>query len=87
MYAMAEQSMNSVERILVYTGLPPEGQSSEPLKIEPSWPVNGSISFQNVRLKYRDDLPLVLKGISFDVQPGEKVSLAITVSSYSDCCN
>jgi len=74
MYAMAEQSMNSVERILVYTSLPSEGLPSES-KNQPqhSWPAQGRIEFRDVELQYREGLPMVLKGITFDVQPGEKV--------------
>lgn len=33
------------------------------------------MSFQDVQLRYRPELPLVLKGISFDIKPGEKVGI------------
>jgi ABC-type multidrug transport system fused ATPase/permease subunit len=39
----------------------------------PSWPPQGSITFDNVELCYRPELPMVLRGISFDVKAGEKV--------------
>ena len=42
--------------------------------LSPQWPVNGSIRFQQVHARYRRDLPLVIKGISFEVKPGEKVA-------------
>jgi ATP-binding cassette subfamily C (CFTR/MRP) protein 4 len=35
----------------------------------------GHISFKNVFLKYSPDLPPVLKGVSFDVLPGEKIGV------------
>lgn len=31
------------------------------------------MSFEDVALQYRPGLPMVLKGLSFQVQPGEKV--------------
>jgi ATP-binding cassette subfamily C (CFTR/MRP) protein 1 len=39
------------------------------------WPTAGAIEFENVQLRYRPELPLVLKGISFKVRPGEKVGI------------
>ena len=67
--------MNSVERVLHYSDLSPEENglhSSHPL---PSWPASGAIKFTSVELAYREGLPLVLKGINFEIKPGEKVSL------------
>ena len=39
------------------------------------WPKEGGIIFHNVQMRYRDDLPLTLKGISFRVNPQEKVGI------------
>jgi ABC-type multidrug transport system fused ATPase/permease subunit len=41
----------------------------------PNWPSNGLVVFRNVRMRYRDDLPVVLKGISFKVNPQEKIGI------------
>lgn len=71
-YAQNEQNMNAVERILVYVDLPPEGDLTTPNDPPPSWPERGAVSFKNVKLAYREGLPLVLKGVSFEVKPGEK---------------
>uniref|UniRef100_A0A8C1T3K2 ATP-binding cassette sub-family C member 5 n=1 Tax=Cyprinus carpio TaxID=7962 RepID=A0A8C1T3K2_CYPCA len=40
-----------------------------------SWPEEGRITFQNVEMRYRDDLPLVLKNLSFSVLPEETVGI------------
>lgn len=40
-----------------------------------SWPSRGQISFTDVGLRYRPDLPLVLEGFTFDVRAGEKVGI------------
>jgi ABC-type multidrug transport system fused ATPase/permease subunit len=72
-FAQNEQNMNAVERVLHYTELPEEGDAIRPNDPPPSWPSSGGISFKNVDLVYRPGLPLVLKDVSFDVKPGEKV--------------
>ena len=73
LFAQNEQNMNAVERLLHYTELPCEGETITPNDPPPSWPDQGRISFTDVKLAYRQGLPLVLKGITFDVRPGEKV--------------
>ena len=75
MFATAEQSMNAVERVLHYSELIPEENGLSSSEPPPSWPASGTIKFSNVKLAYRDGLPLVLKGINFEIKPGEKVSL------------
>ena len=39
------------------------------------WPEVGYIQFDKVRARYREGLPFVLDGLSFEVSPGEKVAL------------
>lgn len=73
MFAQIEQNMNAVERVLVYTDLPSEGAAITPNDPPASWPDKGEIEFTNVQLNYRENLPLVLKDITFKVNPGEKV--------------
>ena len=43
---------------------PPEG-----------WPLQGAISFEDVRMRYRPELPLALRGVSFDIGGGERVGV------------
>ena len=74
-YAQNEQNMNAVERVLHYTDLPNEGDLHQPkTDPDPEWPPHGTIQFKDVKMSYRQGLPLVLKGISFEIRPGEKVS-------------
>lgn len=72
-FAQNEQDMNAVERILVYAELPSEGDATTTDDPPSSWPDKGGINFDNVEMAYRKGLPLVLNGVSFNVQPGEKV--------------
>ena len=72
-YAQTEQNFNAVERVLYYTDLPKEGDAIAPNDPPPSWPDAGEIKFKDVEMTYRPGLPAVLKGVTFDVKPGEKV--------------
>ena len=72
-YAQNEQNFNAVERILYYTELPSEGATTTPNDPPASWPEAGEIDFKDVEMSYRPGLPPVLKGVSFHVNPGEKV--------------
>ena len=39
------------------------------------WPKKGGIAFRNVQMRYRPNLPLVLKGVSFKISPQEKIGI------------
>uniref|UniRef100_A0A8C2G4Q2 Si:ch211-221f10.2 n=1 Tax=Cyprinus carpio TaxID=7962 RepID=A0A8C2G4Q2_CYPCA len=71
-----EARFTSVERINHYIkNLESEGprQICGSSALVSSWPEEGRITFQNVEMRYRDDLPLVLKNLSFSVLPEETV--------------
>ncbi|KAH6879600.1 cadmium ion transporter [Coprinopsis sp. MPI-PUGE-AT-0042] len=74
-FAINEQNMNAVERVVHYARLTAEGERQNPQDPPASWPAEGSIKFNNVQLAYREGLPLVLKGISFEIRPREKVGI------------
>jgi len=42
---------------------------------ERDWPKYGAIKFDNVNVRYREGLPLVLKNISLDIKPQEKIGI------------
>lgn len=60
----------------------------------PCWPQHGKITFQNVEMRYREDLPLVLKDLSFTVQPEETIGIVGRTGSglswrvflFNSCC-
>ena len=82
-FAQNEQNMNAVERVLVYVDLPREGKTIGPATTRPSWPEKGEVRFKDVHLAYREGLPLVLKGVSFEVKEGEKVCVIFCVPQKS----
>jgi ABC-type bacteriocin/lantibiotic exporter with double-glycine peptidase domain len=40
-----------------------------------NWPWSGQIIMEDVQLRYRPDLPLVLHGVTVDIKGGEKVGV------------
>ncbi|KAG8452189.1 hypothetical protein GDO86_004109 [Hymenochirus boettgeri] len=50
----------------------PSTQQTVPSK---NWPQQGAINFKNVDMRYHDNLPLVLKNISFSIRPKEKIGI------------
>ncbi|KAJ7039616.1 ABC transporter [Mycena alexandri] len=75
--AEVENDMNSVERVLHYaTDVEQEAPNEIPETKPPApWPSRGQIEFRDIVLKYRPGLPAVIKGISMNVQPGEKIGI------------
>lgn len=68
--------MTSVERILEYTDveMEPPLESAPSKRPPPSWPPKGSIEFDKAVLRYDPDGAPVLHGVSFYINPQEKVS-------------
>ncbi|CAK9309360.1 unnamed protein product [Citrullus colocynthis] len=74
--SVAENSLNSVERVGTYIDLPSEAPSIiESNRPPPRWPSSGLIKFEDVVLRYRVELPPVLHGLSFTIFPNEKVGI------------
>ena len=44
--------------------------------LPPSWPRTGSIAVEKLDLRYRPELPLVLRSVSFEALSGEKIGIA-----------
>ncbi|CAK4133591.1 unnamed protein product [Aphanomyces euteiches] len=75
-----QTQMVSVERINTYTTMDIEADvKAEPLKQleleNAKWPAAGALTFAGVDLRYRPGLPLVLKNLSFTIQPREKIGI------------
>ncbi len=75
LFAQVEQEMNNVERVQYYNELQVEAAPSLPNDPQDNWPSKGEVVFKDVEMRYRHDLPLVLKGLNFRIQPGEKVGI------------
>ena len=75
-FSTLEGQMVSVERIKQYCSLPSEAPFTEPIDSTLSdWPSTGEITFSSVKLWYRPNLPLVLKGLDFKIPSMSKVGV------------
>jgi ATP-binding cassette subfamily C (CFTR/MRP) protein 1 len=69
-----ETNIVSVERVLEYSRLPSEAaEIVRNHRPDAKWPSRGGVTFSNYSTRYREGLPLVLKNITFQVKPKEKV--------------
>jgi len=72
----------AVERLHHYALLESEGQRVNRDYVPPQdWPQKGSLSVTDLKVRYRHDLPIILKGVSFDIPSGSLVSIVPSIMS------
>jgi len=69
-----EADMNKVERILQLIDIDVEPISEEADDTN-NWIKKGNIEFRNVSMKYGEDLPRVLRNVSFHIKPKTKIAV------------
>lgn len=76
-FADIESRMTSIERLKFFSNLPSEVsvQRAHQTAIAASWPAEGRLEVKNLKVRYADHLPLVLKGITFNVEAGSRVGI------------
>ena len=91
LFSELESQMVSVERVEEYAQLPSEEDTANDsmdgandgeqivaigkVEPDPSWPQSGDIVFEDVDMRYRKELPLVLSGVSFKIDSGSSVGI------------
>ncbi|XP_020539133.1 ABC transporter C family member 5 isoform X2 [Jatropha curcas] len=75
-FCKLENKIISIERIYQYSQIPSEA----PLVIEgsrpaPSWPENGTIDLIDLKVRYGENLPMVLHGVSCTFPGGKKIGI------------
>ncbi|MCJ1477980.1 hypothetical protein MMC13_006655 [Lambiella insularis] len=73
--AEVENAMNATERIYHYGTQLEEEAPLHLLDVPASWPEKGAIVFENVQMRYRENLPLVLQGLNMEVTGGERIGI------------
>ncbi|KAF8666092.1 hypothetical protein HU200_053802 [Digitaria exilis] len=73
---MIENDMVAVERVHQYSTLPSEAawEVTDCLP-SPNWPSRGDIDVKDLKVRYRQNTPLILKGITVSVKSGEKIGV------------
>lgn len=76
MSCFIENKMVSVERIKQFTTIPSEAEwrIKDCLPIA-NWPTRGDIDVIDLKVRYRHNTPLVLKGITLSIRGGEKIGV------------
>eukprot|EP00760_Papus_ankaliazontas_P037850 PhM_4_TR8764/c1_g1_i1/m.37091 len=72
--AEIEAYMNCVERIWEYIETTPH-EDNDASKFNNPLPSHNEVEFRNVRLRYRPELPEVLKNVSFHIKKAEKIGV------------
>ena len=70
--------MVSVGRCFKMFDIPQENEEAKlqlPERAYNNWPQKGNVSFNDVKLRYRPNTDLVLKGVDFDIKGGHKVGI------------
>lgn len=77
MVSQLQTQMVSVERVITYSEMETEAALQAPARNTPptNWPTKGDIEFNNVELRYRSELPLVLKGLTLKINAKEKIGV------------
>ncbi|KAG0263368.1 Multidrug resistance-associated protein 1 [Mortierella polycephala] len=72
-----QNQLVSMERIQEYSDKNQEAPVSMPrdAHLPPNWPSEGRVVFKNYSTRYRPGTDLVIKDVSFEVQPAEKVGI------------
>lgn len=71
-----ETNIVAVERIKEYGETKQEAPwELENSKVPRDWPTEGQVVFENFKVRYREGLELVLRGITFTISGGEKVGI------------
>ncbi|KAF9206079.1 Multidrug resistance-associated protein 1 [Haplosporangium sp. Z 27] len=67
--------MVAIERIDEYFNKNQEAPNATDVQLPESWPSQGHVEFKNYSTRYRQGMDLVIKNVSFEVQPGEKIGI------------
>ncbi|ESO85415.1 hypothetical protein LOTGIDRAFT_183817 [Lottia gigantea] len=74
-FTETEKQLVSVERAEQYINNVPH-ESWTGLLFPPSyWPIQGSVLFSHVTMRYREDLPNALDGVTFETEPAENIGI------------
>lgn len=76
MYAANEMNMNAIERVHEYLDVEEEPPTHIPENTpRTSWPESGTVQVKNLVMKYAAGSPAVLRNVSFETRPREKIGI------------
>ncbi|CAD6196014.1 unnamed protein product [Caenorhabditis auriculariae] len=75
MMSEMETNIVSIERVKEYQAIEQEAKWEGETELPKDWPEKGEIQFENYAMRYREDLPKVLKNIDLKISGGEKIGI------------
>ncbi|XP_077218385.1 ABC transporter C family member 14-like [Tasmannia lanceolata] len=76
MSCFVENRMVSVERVKQFINIPSEAEwVIKDCLPSPNWPTQGNVELNELKVRYRSNTPLVLKGITLSIRGGEKIGI------------
>ncbi|XBI88118.1 hypothetical protein VPH35_026113 [Triticum aestivum] len=72
---MLENDMVAVERVNQFSTLPSEAAWRKEDHLPPNWPTHGDIDISDLKVRYRPNTPLILKGVNVSIRGGEKIGV------------
>ena len=73
-----QKTLVALERCSSYCNVKPEKtkiRDDSVNKPAGRWLAKGKVKVQDLQIRYREDLPFVLKSVSFEIKPGEKIGV------------
>lgn len=70
-----DKGMISVERVRYFGEELEEEAPLHTIQMRENWPESGEIIFKDVQMRYRENLPLILRGLSMHIKGGERVGI------------
>ena len=75
-YVDVEKLLHATERVHYYSkSIEHEAALETDVKAHANWPEKGQLTFESISLRYRPELPHVLKDFSLKIKSGEKVGI------------
>lgn len=70
------RDFSSVQRVKEYIEYDKhERDWDSPAPKNKNWPSQGRIKGENIKVRYRKGLPLVLRGLTFNIEPNQKIGI------------
>jgi ABC-type multidrug transport system fused ATPase/permease subunit len=83
--AQTELDMNAAERIFEYSNLATENQGGID-NLRASWPEEGKLEVTGLEVGYAEDLPSILKGLTFKVESNQRIGVVGRTGAGKSLC-
>ena len=70
-----QEELASLDRVIEYSSIPAEEDEGKATPVPSDWPTGGEISITDLAIRYQEDLPLTLDGVTLLINAGEKVGV------------